>query len=1065
MNRITWKAAPLLFGSGLCALVYQVAWQRELRLVFGATTAASAAVLAIFIGGMGLGGLLLGPRADAHPKPLGLYARLEIGISVAAALSAPLLWLIRSIYFALGGHSTLGPVGATLARLVLTTLVLAVPTILMGGTLPAIARAVTGRSDEGRRALSLLYGINTLGAVGGALLSTFAMLEVFGTRMTLWMAALINLLIALVANMMSRQLESDPVSPAPEEPAQVEDLHAELPLAGGSSKDRLAPAWFVLLASAAVGFAFFLMELVWFRMLSPLLGGTVFTFGLILAVALFGIGLGGAFYSVIFRGRAARLHWFAITCIAEAAFIAIGWALGDKIALLALQLRSLSIFGFSGFVASWAIVTGVLVIPAAFVSGLQFPMLIALLGRGRDNVGKDAGYAYAANTFGAMAGSLAGGFGLIPLLTAPGCWQLVVILLAVLGLVAAAIAFHRERQVFQLVAPALGIAICFALLGAEGPTAAWRHSSIGAGRASEIRSDNEYRQWRNLNRGRVVKEWDGVESSVALVAQNDLSFMVNGKSDGAAFGDSPTQVMLGLLGTLLHPEPKKAAVIGLGTGSSAGWMAREPSLEQVDVVEIERVMLDVARACDPVNGGVLDNPKVNVIFEDAREFLATTPEQYDIIVSEPSNPYRAGIASLFTEEFYEAVAKRLQPGGYLLQWVQGYEIDARTLQTIFATLETSFPHIEAWELRKQDLLLVASREPLVHDVERMRARVAAEPYRTALASAWRTNSLEGVLAHYVAAPSFLKRMLNEHQGEINTDDLSPVEFRFAREVGGGATNLIADMRWSAARFDEHRPLLPEDSVDWNMVAEAFHAFPMFVDGFAATEEPTRPLEWRQLARSRFVNHSDFVGALMAWQNQEDPPVLPQDIEIIAMALADSGDDEARAHVETLRGTFPPADVDGILARLDYRQGRVEEAKAHVVAALERYREYAWVSHESMYHTLMLAREIGDADPSFNPELMRLLERPFAIYRLDSRRKEVRLGLSQTNEDIAACAQALEEVEPFVPWDRGFLAARQACYDRAGHRLAEQATKDLEKFRTNEPLGFASVAPRPPPSDG
>jgi len=199
MRARTAPVAALLFTSGFCALVYQVSWLREFRLIFGASTLASAAVLAIFIGGLGIGGLLLGPRADRHPRPLLFYATLESIVAVMAALSPLLLAVARTIYLASGGSSRLGIAAATAERLVLSVIVLAVPTIAMGGTLPAAARAVTRSADTRRQDLATLYALNTLGAVAGCLVATFFLLEIYGTRATIWLAAALNILVAVVA--------------------------------------------------------------------------------------------------------------------------------------------------------------------------------------------------------------------------------------------------------------------------------------------------------------------------------------------------------------------------------------------------------------------------------------------------------------------------------------------------------------------------------------------------------------------------------------------------------------------------------------------------------------------------------------------------------------------------------------------------------------------------------------------------------------------------------------------------------------------------------------------------
>jgi len=394
--------ALLLVGSGFCALVYEVAWLRMLRLVFGVSTAASAAVLAIFLGGLGLGGLLLGRRADRAPSPLRLYADLETGVAVAAAATPLLVAVVARLYFLLGGTAVLGLAGATVLRLALAVAVLGLPAVLMGGTLPAAVRAVERGADAGRRGAGLLYGANTLGAVGGSLYATFLALELLGSNLTVWSASLLNLVLALAARLLAARAGAPAVTPREStEPAPA----------------AAAPVALVLVAAAAVGFAFLLMELVWYRMLTPLLGGSTYTFGLILTVALAGIGAGGLVYGAGAPARRPTLVGFATTCVLEALCIALPYALGDRLAVLAMQLRPLGFLGFGFLVVVWLAVTMLVVLPAAVVAGYQFPLLVGLLGAGERRVGREVGLAYASNTLGAIVGSLAGGFGLIPLLT------------------------------------------------------------------------------------------------------------------------------------------------------------------------------------------------------------------------------------------------------------------------------------------------------------------------------------------------------------------------------------------------------------------------------------------------------------------------------------------------------------------------------------------------------------------------------------------------------------------------------------------------------------------------
>ncbi len=304
----------MLFVSGSSALVFQVSWMRELRLVVGATTAAVAAVLAIFMGGLGVGSVVLGRRADRSANPLRMYGQLETAVALAVAASPHLVQLAAALYFRLGGQESLGIGGATLARLALAVAVLRLPTFLMGGTMPAAARSMTATGDVRRRALALLYGVNTLGAVCGAYFATFFALEFLGTRATLWFGCAMNLLVGVSAISLARRMPALEVRTTPE--GEV---------AAGSRHDGGA----LLYATAAVlGFTFFILELVWYRMLAPILGGTTFTFGLILCVALLGIGLGGAAYHLVFRWVRPSWSLLSITCAAEAALAALPLALG-----------------------------------------------------------------------------------------------------------------------------------------------------------------------------------------------------------------------------------------------------------------------------------------------------------------------------------------------------------------------------------------------------------------------------------------------------------------------------------------------------------------------------------------------------------------------------------------------------------------------------------------------------------------------------------------------------------------------------------------------------------------
>jgi spermidine synthase len=1051
------KVAALLFGSGTCALIYQVAWLREMRLIFGASTAASAAVLAIFMGGLGVGGALLGRRADRHPRPLAFYANLELSIAAAAAVTPGLVWLARHVYIALGGSVVLGLGGATVARLLLATLVLCVPTLLMGGTLPAAAKAVETDEDVSRRNLAVLYGVNTLGAVTGALISTFFMLEVYGTRTTLWLACLLNLLIGMTARSLARSFGESPA-----------DARVEAAPAAVRGAATPGPAWFVFTAACTVGFAFLLMELVWYRMLGPLLGGSSFTFGLILAIALLGVGLGGAAYALFGSDRPATLRGFALTCTLEALCIAFPYALGDRLAVITVALRSLDSLGFAGLSMGWAAVTAIVVLPAAFVAGVQFPLLIALLGHGGEKVGRHVGSTYAWNTLGAILGSLAGGFGLLPLLSATGTWTAVVCLLVILGVAAMAFSLRIDGQPARLFVPAVAAGAAVLLLGAPGPTAAWRHSPIGAGRVRfDNATSNELQDWINARRRFIAWAADGVESSVALESGDGFAFIVNGKADGNARADAPTQVMGGLVGAILHPHPRRALVIGLGTGSTAGWLAAIPSMERVDVVELEPAIIEVARACAAVNENVLTNPKVHIFIGDARELLLTTPERYDIIFSEPSNPYRAGIASLFTQEFYRAVTARLADGGIFLQWLQAYEVDNQTIRTGYATLASVFPVVETWYTHPVDLLLVASMQPIIYDVAALRARVQAEPYKTALAATWRATDLEGFLAHYIAGSSLTHAIAQSEGDFLNTDDRTLVEFAFARSVGRKKLFNTDELREAAHSRNEDRPEVRDGDVDWeHLEDERVVAFTAV--GLAPSEHIPFTAERRKRAEAEaaFVA-GDLRAALAAWRAQPRGPIGPVELAVVAAALADQGDDAARRYIDQLR-TFQPVEADALLGLLRRKQGKPQEAAEAFAAAFTRYRDDPWPMTPLMGRMLDVATQLGTQDKAAGQRLYAALQQPFAAHVLNDEREMRALEIAAKLDFKQLCAAALAPLEPYVPWKHEFLAGRARCYRETGDARAAQAEADLVSFLRAEPVPFAHglvtpIAARPTPS--
>jgi spermidine synthase len=1044
MFRNVTTMAVLVFASGCAALVFQVAWMRELRLVFGATTAAVAAVLAIFMAGLGIGSAVLGKRADLAANPLRMYGWLEIAIALSVAVTPPLITLIGAVYIRLGGQESLGVVGASAVRLALAASIMAVPTLLMGGTLPAAVRAVTPASDAHRRALGVLYGANTLGAVFGAAAATFFALEYLGTQATLWSGCGIGLAAGIIAVVWSAQQVSGVG-------CRVSD-EASVGVANDEIEAGLRPQ-LIYLTAAVLGFTFFALELVWYRMLSPILGGTAFTFGLILCIALVGIGLGGVAYEFVFRRWRPSWSALAITCACEAIFTIIPFALGDRLAILAAEYRATAA-SFLGLVVGWTIVAGIVILPVALVSGLQFPLVVALLGQGRRDVSKHLGMTYAWNTLGAIAGSLAAGFGAMPLLTAPGLWQAIAGTLAVLS-IAILLGAPRIDGKAVVVVAVLVIAT-FASMYADGPTAGWRHSGIGAGRTVDTSAGrNVMRQWMNEQRHSLEWEADGIESSIAIQQMDGLSFVVNGKSDGNSLTDSATQVGIAVLGGVLHPGPKTALVIGLGTGETAGWLAEMPGIERVDVVELEPAIDEMARRCRELNFDVLNHPRVRRIYNDGRELVLTTQHKYDLVISEPSNPYRAGVATLYTTEFYRAVRERLNPGGQFMQWLQAYDVDHRTVNTVLATAREVFPHVEVWQTLPNDLQLVCSPTALTYTASELRERIASPRIRQALAESWKVYDLEGFLAHFTGGAGWADEVAKQGGAPLNTDDRTILEYSFAKTVGRPSPFSIEDVRKYLAALGVHRPWPSEgDGVDWNSVEIHRQLFNLLFGvepskALLAQPEDVALVEAFQeyRAANQLPPKGDFANVVRRWPTKYRDSASGIQRMLLARSYAELGQPDCLELIVSIEEQFP-SEAAAINAIFYAQLGNTSEAAKSLVQFYTLLGESPWVINVVADAALLRTAQVAAADQEAARQLFPLLAQPLASGRYDYSRKLVRFLVAQ-RLGVKEMVEALAETEPHVRWTANVLKPRAEAYAAVNHPLAGRAQRDWEEFQRNQ----------------
>ena len=1011
-----------------------MAWLREFRLVFGGATPATAAVLAIFMGAMGAGSALFGRKAEASANPLRLYALIELGVGVAALLTPLLLAVVRSLYLSTGGIAALGQVPATLLQLLLATLVLAPPCLLMGGSLPAAFKWVETDQDSQRGSLGVLYGVNTLGALAGVLASTFWLLELWGIRTTVLVAAGVNLLIGGMAWHVACREETRHQREEETEEEEEED------------SSRALTRRFLYLAAGITGFTFFLSELVWFRILSPLLGSSVYGFGLILALALAGIGLGGLLYRMLWAARAGAVTLAALARVAawQAMFLALPCALGDRIAVFAIDVNQLRSLGLSGQIAGWTMIASLLVLGPSILAGVQFPLLVGLLGSGSRDAGRHVGYAYAANTLGAITGSLAGGFLLLPWLTALGAWHWVFLLTLLLSLGAAVLGARSASRWSWPVLTMLWMGAGWMMFVPTGPTAAWRHKPIGYGRVEPLpNSINSLRGWLHASRWKIAHEFEGREASVAAVDSDDgYCLYVNGKSDGSAFGDADTQVMQGLVPALLHPAPHSAFIVGLGTGTTAGWVADVPEMKQVDVVELEPAMAGLAlNHFAPVNRDVLSKANVHLIPGDAREALLAAGSRYDLIISEPSNPYRAGVSTLFTQEFYAAAKARLNEHGLFAQWVQGYEVDAQAIRQVYATLTSVFPHVETWISGPNDLLFIGHLTPPAYPLEQLRTRITQPLFAEALKRVWLTNSVEGLLAHHLATPAFARTLLQTTPANINTDDRNLLEYGFARALS--KDNTFETTQVLSMAIEQETDVPAHLAVQIDRTRLTYERLCMLAADGTTSSIPAE-LEGddqRRAEASTAYAKGQFDEVLAAWTGT---PARPSEQLMLLESAARAGTaEQLTPYYEAVRKDWP-ADAHFAAALSAFRNESYDDATSHLLEGFKAVRPQVWVRLSSVQSALSLVPPLAANNRDLVPQFMALLQQPFPGGLAEPSRMSTLveiIPLLSPEQQI----EVLALFEPNPPWQRQFLEFRLKTYRAAGHARRAQAEHDLQEF--------------------
>jgi spermidine synthase len=743
----------LLFaGSGCAALIYEIVWFQLLQLVIGSSAVSLGLLLAAYMGGLCVGSVAFGKLVSTRHHPMRVYALLELGIAALGIIALFGVPLVSRIYVA--GAGLTGLAGLIL-RGAVGAVCLLPPTFLMGASLPAISRWVE-TTPRGISWLGLLYSANVAGAVTGCVLAGFYLLRVHDMAFATYIAAAINVGVALVALALARSAGGWKA------PAQRED-HAPV--------KRAPIAVFVYAAIAFSGLTALGAEVVWTRLLSLLLGATVYTFSIILAVFLTGLWAGSGAGS--FVGRRVRDSVVALAGCQILLALAIAWAafmLGHVLPWWPVDpwLAVSPWFNFDLDITR----TIRAIFPATLLWGASFPLALAAAAANREDPARLTGEVYAANTAGSIVGALAFSLLFIPAIGTRSSQQVLIWLAAAAAVIALAPFASRKRLAF--VGAAGGAAVLAWGLATTVGAVPWQAIAYGRRVAPILRGLDR----ANDAQTTPVFVGEGISSSVVITERGgQKSFYVSGKSEASsALLDMRLQRMMGHLPALVDQAPHSVLVVGFGAGVTAGSFVPYPDVGSIAICELEPL---IPPASDEFFGEenyhVLRDPRTRVVYDDARHYILITPEKFDVITTDPIHPWVKGSSPLYSKEYYEMVKQHLNPGGVAAQWLPIYESDEETVKTELATFFSVFPDATVWSNYLDgdgyDLVLLGRASPSPINVDELERRLGQSSYSgvaKSLAEVQFHSAVE-LLATYVGRAQDLAPMVT---GAPINDDLN-----------------------------------------------------------------------------------------------------------------------------------------------------------------------------------------------------------------------------------------------------------------------------------------------------
>ena len=969
----------IFFLSGATGLVYEVIWVRLTGLVFGNTSQAISTVLGAFMAGLALGSWKLGQKADRADNPLRMYGLLEVGIGLSAALVPLVFRALDTFYWAIAPSVSSVPGGAGFIRFGTSFIVLLTPTFLMGGTLPVLIRFFTESVDEVESKVGALYALNTFGAAAGTMAAALVFIPGIGNIRTTLIIATINVGIGLFAIWMSgageRTVESDTLTRHSRADQASLERGERLP---NPAADRL-----VLLTLAVSGFVAMMYEVSWTRALSAMIGSSTYAFSIMLVTFLVGIALGSSIIGSWKPPATLRLLGLLQLGVAIGGIVFLLGYLAAPYALIAL-IRAFY-YAFPAVLTIQFIICAGLMIFATLCMGATFPVASQLYSSKFMLLGRSIGSIYSLNTVGAIAGSLFAGFVLMPIIGTERT-----ILAGLFFNSAMALLLLSEAKTSRF---AQGVAVGLLILATLSMRGGifWKPDILDRGvliysHAFESRPELTISEHYEDTDVVYFKEGNNATISVRK-GENYIALRTNGKVDASNRDDMITQLTVGWLPPFYHPHPQSALVIGYGSGVTVGAVAAIKDVEDIDCVEIEPAVFGAAPWFSGINRKSYENPKVHMIFNDARNYMNVTRKQYDIIISEPSNPWIAGVASLFTAEFYDRAAQVLKPDGIFAQWIQLYELDPQDLRMILYEVQRKFPEVSVW-VTDSDLILIGSRQPQKLDTGRIARIVNSDPtmihdFRDFLHS----EQPEGLLAYYVMSTDAIRKFASK--ARRNTDDHPLLEFHAPRQLFSDTRDLNIDLLYEAKDG-----LLPQGTE----LSDAESAYFGMIETFL------------YFKRSNFANQSM---ALLAQVPHKEEASLQLAIAKLNLDSGNSGraGDALRQADSLLKPGSPlMAEKEELWGILDGTLGESEGAKQHF--------ELAAKADPKRPLPLRKLAEMAAKDQSWKEAATWMQEfvetRPSSLGHFWATLGDYHLAAEQPDEGIRALETALE-IDPYVYW--------------------------------------------------